>query len=143
MILRVGSRPSTKAGKQTEAQMDFRLRGGTVTIRRLVLPFNTSVSSWQIASICQFRDKRPPPETIGNEACTKEYKSDRKTAAASRISGGMESSSPITSPPVWALRDLRRHWQRRGRHQDHGLTRDRGIPQESPVGPHHLTNPEG
>ena len=52
--------------------MDLRLRGGTVMINRLVSPLQTWLSSWQIASMCQFGRKRPPPETIGNDACTKE-----------------------------------------------------------------------
>src|SRR5829696_4477589 len=45
MMRRVGSWPSTKAGKATEAQMDFRLRGGTVMIKRLILPFSTRSSA--------------------------------------------------------------------------------------------------
>src|SRR5207247_6401713 len=38
MILRVGSWPRTKAGNATEAQIDLRLRGGTVMISRLISP---------------------------------------------------------------------------------------------------------
>jgi len=35
----VGSWPRTKAGNATEAQIDLRLRGGTVIMRRLISPF--------------------------------------------------------------------------------------------------------
>ena len=65
MIFRVGSCPSAKAGKATDEQIDFRLRGGTVMIRRRVSPLSTSVSAYAIASKCQFSCKCLPPETIG------------------------------------------------------------------------------
>ena len=52
--------------------MDLRLRGGTVIISRRVSPFMTWLSSWHMASMCQFGRKRPSPDTIGNEARTKE-----------------------------------------------------------------------
>ena len=53
--------PRIKAGRHTEAQIDLRLRGGTVMINRLVSPLMTRLSSWQIASMCQFgrNDHRP------------------------------------------------------------------------------------
>ena len=54
MIRRVGSWPRTKAGNATDVQIDLRLRGGTVMIRRLVSPLSTRVRAKAIASMCQF-----------------------------------------------------------------------------------------
>ena len=50
----VGSWPKANAGRQTEAQIDFRLRGGIVMMSRRVLPFSTLSSAKAIASRCQF-----------------------------------------------------------------------------------------
>ena len=72
MIRRVGSWPRTNAGNATEAQIDLRLRGGTVMIRRLILPSSTRVKANAMASICQFAAKAAPGETIGKAAWMKQ-----------------------------------------------------------------------
>ena len=55
---RAGSWPSTKAGRQTEAQMDLRLRGGTVMISRRVSALDHRLQLIAMASRCQFGSSR-------------------------------------------------------------------------------------
>ncbi|WP_158497280.1 hypothetical protein [Methylocystis sp. ATCC 49242] len=53
MMRFVGSRPSTQAVKATLTVIDFIDRGGTLMMRRLILPLATCESRQQIWSICQ------------------------------------------------------------------------------------------
>jgi GAF domain-containing protein len=70
--LRVGSWPRTKAGKATEAQIDLRLRGGTVMISRLISPRRTRVRANAMASRCQLGLNGALGETTGKTAWMKE-----------------------------------------------------------------------
>jgi hypothetical protein len=78
MIRRLGSWPSTQAGSATDVQIDFKWRGGIVTIKRLVSPLNTLDNSWQTASICQLGEKPQPGLTVPNTFWTKAAKSVRR-----------------------------------------------------------------
>src|ERR1700677_109483 len=49
----VGSFPCTKAGKATDAEIDLRLRGGIVMIRRVIRPSLTCSKCQAMACICQ------------------------------------------------------------------------------------------
>src|SRR5690348_7466178 len=57
-----------KAGNATEAQIDLRLRGGTVIMRRLISPLRTRVSWYAMASMCQLGANASLDETIGKLA---------------------------------------------------------------------------
>jgi hypothetical protein len=60
-----------KAGNATEAQIDLRLRGGTVMISLRISPRRTWVRAKAMASMCQLRENDALGETSGKLACTK------------------------------------------------------------------------
>jgi hypothetical protein len=54
MICALGSYPRHQAGKATDANSDFRWRGGTQVIGRLIRPSRTAISFPAVTSTCQF-----------------------------------------------------------------------------------------
>src|SRR5262245_7732614 len=61
-----GYRPRNHAGRATDAQSDFRLRGGMVMMRRRISPQATRDSESVTASRCQLDWKRTPGRTTPN-----------------------------------------------------------------------------
>ena len=71
MTFLVGSCPSRKAGRATEAQIDLRWRGGMLMISRVVSPLTTFSRACVTASVDQFREKVTPGTTVSNTFCMK------------------------------------------------------------------------
>jgi hypothetical protein len=61
-----GLMPKANAGNATVAQIDLRLRGGTVMIRRRISPLSTRVSAYAMALRCQFGASWASGEVSGN-----------------------------------------------------------------------------
>ena len=86
MIRCVGSWPSTNAGRQTDAMIDFKDRGGRLTIRRVISPRRTRSSCQPIAFRCQPESKAWPGASVANAFSTKALKSRRRSACSRRAS---------------------------------------------------------
>src|SRR5262249_7783183 len=75
MMRLVGSRPRRNAGRATEKTIDFKWRGGTVVISRLIVPSITRPAAYVMASMCQFGRYTSPGDTVSNTFVTKAPKS--------------------------------------------------------------------
>ena len=71
MSFLVGLCPSRNAGNATDAQMDLRLRGGMLIIKRVVAPLATFWRTWVTASVDQFCENATPGLTVAKTFWTK------------------------------------------------------------------------
>ena len=72
MMRRDGSWPRRKAGKATEAMIDFSDLGGMLMISRLISPRRTRSSWYAMASTCQLLMKVWPGDSVMNTMSTKD-----------------------------------------------------------------------
>src|SRR5258708_21932403 len=91
MILWVGSWPSKKAGKATEAMIDFKNRGGMLMIRRRISPRRTRSRCHPIACRCHAGTKAWPGARVENDFSTKALRFRRRRARKTRASESMLS----------------------------------------------------
>src|SRR6266498_4192426 len=84
MMRRDGSSPRMKAGKATEAIIDFSDLGGILMISRLISPRRTRSSWYAIASRCQLLIKVWPGVRVIKTFSTKVLKSLRSRASRMR-----------------------------------------------------------
>src|SRR6516162_2194262 len=99
MICSVGTWPRRNATKATEAQQDFKYRGGTLMIRR-VISFRLQASSAEvISSICQFGKNSIPGFSWQKTSCVNGYKSRRTIVCNSLCDGFIRFSLPCSFYP--------------------------------------------
>src|SRR5580700_641897 len=100
MICALGLWPRANAGKATAACKDFRDRGGTLMIRRLISPRRQAPNLLAISSLCQVGMNWTDGLSSRNERCTNVEKSFLRIARYS-------ASLKLFIPAILSLLGLR------------------------------------